>query len=211
MTATAAPSSRERLGRLLELAAGGADARAALLDQLADLLFDWPADYAQAMRAPFEALFEKTAREADAATRAVLAARLADHAELPVALLNEFFLDAAEPMRADILRRNDARDDAMPQPLRADAAGLVAAARRTMNGAFAEIFASALSLPSPMARAILRDGQAAAIACRSAGLDRAAYSAIALLTGSDPACLAQYDDIPQAGAERLVEFWRTRI
>jgi hypothetical protein len=122
MTATAAPSSRERLGRLLDLAAGGAGARTALLGQLADLLFDWPADYAQAMRAPFEALFEKTAREADAATRAALAARLADHAELPVALLNEFFLDAAEPMRADILRRNDARDDAMPKKLHADAA-----------------------------------------------------------------------------------------
>jgi hypothetical protein len=210
MTATAAPSSRERLGRLLELAAGGADARTALLGQLADLLFDWPQDYAQAMRAPFEALFEKTAREADAATRAGLAARLAGHAELPVALLNEFFLDAPEPMRADILRRNDARDDAMPERLHADAAGLVAAARKTMNGAFADVFASALSLPASMARAILRDGQAAAIACKSAGLDRAAYSAIALLTGSDPACLAQYDDIPQAGAERLTQFWRER-
>ena len=210
MTATAPPSSRERLGRLLELAAGGADARTALLGQLAGLLLDWPQDYAQAMRAPFEALFEKTAREADAATRAELAARLAGHAELPVALLNEFFLDAAEPMRADILRRNDSRDDAMPQRLHADAAGLVAAARKTMNGAFADAFASALSLPASMARKVLGDSHAAAIACKSAGLDRAAYSAIALLTGTDPARLAQYDDIPQAGAERLTQFWRER-
>jgi hypothetical protein len=205
---TAAPSSRERLGRLLDLAAGGAGARTALLDELADLLLDWPMDYAQAMRAPFEALFEKTAREADGATRAALAARLAGHGELPVALLNEFFLDASEPMRANILKRNDARDDEMPKKLHADAAELVAAARRTMNGAFADIFASALSLPAQTAHAILRDGQAAAIACRSAGIDRAAYSAIALLTGTDP--LAQYDDIPQAGAERLTQFWRER-
>jgi hypothetical protein len=211
MTANAAPSSRERLGRLLDLAAGGADARTALLGQLADLLLDWPADYAQAMRAPFEALFEKTAREADAATRAELAARLAGHAELPIALLNEFFLDAPEPMRADILRRNDACDDAMPERRRADAAELVAAARKTMNGAFADAFACALSLPADIARRVLRDGQAAAVACKSAGIDRAAYSAIALLIGADCARLAQYDDIPQAGAERLVEFWRTRI
>jgi hypothetical protein len=207
---TATPSSRERLGRLLELAAGGGEARTALLGELADLLLDWPADYAQAMRAPFEALFEKTAREACAATRAELAARLAGHTELPVALLNEFFLDASQPMRANILKRNDARDDAMPGKLRADAAQLVAAARRTMNGAFADAFASALSLPVGMARTILRDSQAAAIACKSAGLDRAAYSAIALLTGTDPACLAEYDAIPQAGAERLTQFWRER-
>jgi len=210
MTATAAPSSRERLGRLLELAAGGAEARAALLDDLADLLLDWPLDYAQAMRAPFEALLEKTAREADGPTRARLAARLAGHEELPVALLNEFFLDAQDAMRANILKRNEAMDDAMPAPLRADAAGLVAAARKTMNGAFAETFASSLSLPADIARRVLGDSQAAAIACKSAGLDRAAYSAIALLTGTDPMRLAEYDDIPQAGAERLVQFWRER-
>jgi hypothetical protein len=210
MTAAAIPSSRERLGRLLELAAGGAEARAALLGDLADLLLDWPMDYAQAMRAPFEALLEKTAREADGPTRAHLAARLAGHEELPVALLNEFFLDAQDTARASILRRNEARDDAMPEPFRADAAHLVAAARTTMNGAFAETFAASLSLPADIARRVLRDGQAAAVACKGAGLDRAAYSAIALLTGTDPARLAEYDAIPQAGAERLTQFWRER-
>jgi hypothetical protein len=203
-------SSRERLGRLLELAAGGAAAHAALLGELADLLLDWPADYAQAMRAPFEALLEKTAREADAPARAGLAARLAGHEELPVALLNEFFLDAPDAMRVHILKRNDALDDAMPAPPRPDAADLVAAARKTMNGAFAETFAAALCLPAGMARRLLDDTQAAAVACKAAGLDRAAYSAIALLTGADVAHLARYEDIPQAGAERLMQFWRER-
>lgn len=201
-------SSRERLNRLLDLAARGAGGRGALLDELADLLTDWPADYAQAMRGPFEALFEKTAREADGATRAALAARLADHEELPVALLNEFFLDSDAPTRTRILKRNQAVDDDDAPPARADGAALVAAARRTMNGAFVEIFADALALPPGLAAAILRDPQAMAIACRGAGLDRASYSAIALITGAaEP---ADYDTIAREAAQRLTSFWQTR-
>ena len=199
-------SSRERLNRLLDLAARGAGGRAALLDELADLLSDWPADYAQAMRAPFEALFEKTAREAGGAARTALAARLADHEELPLALINEFFLDADAPSRARILKRNQSLDDDTPPP-RADGAALVAAARRTINGAFADTFAAALTLPRGMAEAILADPEAFAVACKGAGLDRAAYSAVALLCGS---ALAPFEDIPQAGAERLTRFWRER-
>src|SRR5665213_3107196 len=71
-----AQAPRERLNHLLELAAQGPAGRAALLGELADLLLDWPADYALAMRAPFEALFEKTAREVDAQTRVDVARRL---------------------------------------------------------------------------------------------------------------------------------------
>ncbi len=199
-------SSRERLNRLLDLAAQGARGRTALLDELAGLLTAWPADYAQAMRGPFEALFERTARDADAPTRAGLAARLADHEELPVALVNEFFLDADEPTRTHILKRNQSLgdDDA---PLPADGAALVEAARSTMNGAFVDAFAQALSLPRGTARAVFADAEAMAIACKGTGIDRAAYSAVALLTGS---ALAEFEAIPDAAARRLARFWRER-
>ncbi|HWA91863.1 MAG TPA: hypothetical protein VG889_17625 [Rhizomicrobium sp.] len=207
-----AQSSRERLNHLLELAAQGEAGRAGLLDDLADLLTDWPADYAQAMRGPFEALFEKTAREAGRGTRARLAARLAFHDELPVALINGFFLDADAATRAHILKRNAALDDddGEPQPAAADAASLVAAARRTMNGAFAEIFAGHLSLPRETARAILGDatGEALAVACKGAGIDRAACSALALLAGGTVP--ADYDAVPPDAARRLVRYWRER-
>ena len=255
-----AQTSRDRLNHLLELAAQGAAGRAGLLDDLADLLTDWPADYAQAMRGPFETLFEKTAREADAATRTRLAARLADHGELPVTLLNGFFLDADAATRAHILRRNaalgDEEEDAEAEPARADGMGqacadygapirtvdagtarevdggrslaadsepthaahgatratdgatLVAAARRTVNGAFVEIFADALALPRVTARAILADSGAMAIACKGAGIDRAAYSALALLAGGTAP--ADYDAIPRAAARKLVGYWRER-
>jgi hypothetical protein len=206
-----AQSSRDRLNHLLELAAQGAAGRAGLLDDLADLLTDWPADYAQAMRGPFEALFEKTAREADCGTRTLLAARLADHGELPVALLNGFFLDADAATRAHILKRNAALDDdaADAGPVRAaDGATLVAAARRTVNGAFVEIFADTLSLPRGTARAIFADGGAMAVACKGAGLDRAACSAITLLAGGGAP--VDYDAIPREAARRLVRYWRER-
>lgn len=201
-------SSRERLGTLLDLAAQGAAGRAALLDELASLLVDWPADYVQAMRGPFEALFEKTAREATPQVRANLAERLADHDELPVALLNEFFLDAPQAARARILRRNAALDepDGAP-PRKADACALVAAARRTVNGAFLDVFAHALSLEPVLAGAIFADAEAMAVACRGAGIDRAAYSTIALLTAR---ALADFENIPQAAAARLVAFWQAR-
>jgi hypothetical protein len=204
-------NSRDRLNHLLDLAAQGPDGRAALLDDLAGLLIDWPADYAQAMRAPFEALFEKTARETDRFGRAAVAPKLAGHDELPVALLNEFFLDAPTPLRSEILKRNAALDTGA-EPARADGEALVAAARRTVNGAFAEIFASALSLERALAQAILDDasGEALAVACKGAGIDRAAYSAVALLAGCPPSQLAAYDTIDGAAAERLTRFWQDR-
>ena len=201
-------SSRERLGTLLDLAAHGAAGRAALLDELANLLVDWPADYVQAMRGPFEALFEKTAREAAPEVRAGLAERLADHDELPVALLNEFFLDASPAARAHILRRNAALEEPHgTRPQKADPRALVEAARRTVNGAFLDVFAHALSLEPALASAIFADAEAMAVACRGAGIDRAAYSTIALLTAR---ALADFENIPQAAAARLVAFWQAR-
>jgi hypothetical protein len=208
-----AQAPRERLNHLLELAAQGPAGRAALLGDLADLLLDWPADYALAMRAPFEALFEKTAREADSAARANVAARLEGHEDLPVSVLNEFFFDAPDELRTRILARNEALDADGMEPGHVDTPGLVEAAR-TMNGAFVDVFASTLSLPLSIAQEILTDasGQSLAIACKGAGLDRAAFSAIALLTAgrTDAARLRHFDAIPTTGAERLLDFWRGR-
>jgi hypothetical protein len=209
---TDALSSRERLNRLLDLAARGDAGRAALLDELADLLLDWPAGYAQAMRAPFEALFEKTAREADAPTRAALAERLEGAAGLPVELLNTFYFEAPAGLRACILAY-DADAPGEPSAPATDGAALVASARRTMNGTFVQAFAAALSLPGDVAHAILADasGQALAVACRGAGLDRATFSALAILTGGpSPDRLAAFDTVPGAGAAQLLRAWRAQ-
>lgn len=211
-----AHNPRERLNHLLELAGQGAAGQAALFGELAELLLDWPADYAQAMRAPFETLLQKTAREVDAPTRAALAQRLRGHDELPVCLLNEFFLDAPCDVRARILARNemDGADSGEPAGDAVDGAALVGAARTT-NGAFAETFAAMLSLPQAVATEILADEtrQALAIACKGAGIDRAAFSAIAVLadpTGTAAARLAAFDAVPQAAADRLTRLWRAR-
>lgn len=209
-----AQAPRERLNHLLDLAAQGPAGRAALLEELTDLLLDWPKDYALAMRAPFEALLEKTARDVDAATRAGIAVRLEGHDELPVSLLNEFFLEAPQGLRARILALNDVLEGETDTPSPPDSTALLAAAR-TMNGAFAEKFAQALSLPPPTAKDILTDasGQSLAVACKGSGIDRATFSSIALLTshGGNPLeRLSAYDQVPQAAAIRLTEFWRAR-
>ena len=88
------PTAKDRLCHLLELAEEGPAQRAALVGELADLLLDWPPDWPEAMRAPVMALLEKTVRETDEETRAKLAARLGGHGELPLELVNEFYLSA---------------------------------------------------------------------------------------------------------------------
>ncbi|MDE3116420.1 MAG: hypothetical protein KGL26_12530, partial [Pseudomonadota bacterium] len=129
---------RDRLVRLADLAASQApEDRARLIGALAELLLDWPEDYPLAMRAPFDALLTRVAPEADAATRADLAARFAALPDAPVALLNELFFDAAPQVKAQILRRNAlaleaaAHDSPLPETAdgHAEEARLVAAAR----------------------------------------------------------------------------------
>ena len=181
--------------------------------ELADLLLDWPADYAQAMRAPFEALFEKTAREADERRVPGSHSALKGTTNFPSrSSTNSISMRPAACAPASCrgtrrwtARRGNARS--------VDGPALVEAAR-TMNGAFAARFASTLSLPGAIAREILTDasGQSLAVACKGAGLDRAAFSAIALLTAPELGCerLCHFDAVPQTGAERLLDFWRGR-
>ena len=101
-------TAKERLSHLLELAAKGAAERAALAGEVANLLHDWPPAYPAPMRASFEALLEKIAREVDEAGRRDLAKRFEASGDAPLSLLNELFLSSSDAMRDEILRRNDA-------------------------------------------------------------------------------------------------------
>jgi hypothetical protein len=208
------PTAKERLCHLLELAEEGPAQRTALVGELADLLLDWPSDCPKAMRAPVVALLEKTVRETDDGTRAKLAARLGGHGELPLDLVNEFYLSAPAPVRREILMRNELAGDEAGETAAPDAAFLVAAARDARVRDFAERFRSAFGIAPRTAETILSDesGEALAVLCKGAHLDRAAFSALALLKGADAegasARLAAFDTVPQHAAERLTRSWR---
>jgi len=186
------PTPKERLSHLLELAARGAGERAALAGEVADLLLDWPDAYPTSMRATFESLLEKIVREMDLGARAALAPRFHGRDDVPLTLLNEFFLCAPDEMRAAILARNDAAGatDALP----IDSGALLEAARSGKD------FAAALAR-----RAVL---------CKGAGISRATFSAIAILAGPPRpvdesfAMLAAYDRVPANGAMQLLAFWQ---
>ena len=206
------PTPKERLNRLLELAAQGASERAALAGEVADLLLDWPAPYPMSMRATFEALLEKIVREMDLAGRAMLAPRFEDRDDFPLSLLNEFFLGAGDPMRAAILARNDAMGAADALPIDSDALLHAARTAEDFSGALARL----AGLSEPLAAAIAGDGGALAVLCKGASIHRAAFSAIAILAGpprsvhANFAMLAAYDDVPADGAAQLLAFWQAR-
>jgi len=69
-------SGTQRLINLLELANQGPTMRAALAEEVAELLTDWPADCPFEMRSTCEALLARAAREVDDDTRARLRIRL---------------------------------------------------------------------------------------------------------------------------------------
>ncbi|MGC9954136.1 MAG: DUF2336 domain-containing protein [Rhizomicrobium sp.] len=208
------PTAKERLCHLLELAEEGPAQRTALVGELADLLLDWPPDCPPAMRAPVVALLEKTSRETDDGTRARLAARLGGHGELPLDLVNEFFLSAPARVRREILMRNELAGEANDIAAAPDAALLVAAARDARAHDFAERFGTAFGIAPHTAQTILSDasGEALAVLCKGAHLDRATFSAVALLKGAPAddtaAQLSAFDIVPQHAAERLTRTWQ---
>jgi hypothetical protein len=212
--------ARERLQRLIELAGENTpEKHRALAFELCDLLFDWPGRYPAAMREPFEALLEKVLRRLDGTTRRMIAARLATHAETAITLLNEFYLDMPAEARVGILARNANFAEIAPQEDgHADDAPLIDAARHTRGNELAAAFAHFLGVPAVTAQRILEDssGNALAVACKGARVRRATFSALALLTlpeiRSNPtvrhARLSAFDDIPQGGADTMLDFWR---
>lgn len=199
-------AAKEQLGHLLVLVAERQWTPLAL--ELAGLLLDWPDDYPEAMRGPMLALFETALKEADSATVASLAVRFANHPDIPLKVMNAFYLAAPAPMRREILLRNAMEPlQAWPEP--ANGGALLTAAR---NGArdFLSAFAAGSSLPRKIASAVLSDpsGEALAVLCRGTGLDRATFSALAVLKGPRGVPLAVFDTVEGKAAAHLVSDWR---
>ena len=80
-------ASRPRLVHLLDLADKGPALRAALAEEVAEMLTNWPADCPREMRATCEALLAQAAREVDSDTRARLRVRLYADPELAARVL----------------------------------------------------------------------------------------------------------------------------
>jgi hypothetical protein len=167
-----------RLVHLLELADKGPALRAALAEEVAEMLTDWPVDCPPEMRATCEALLAQAAREVDNDTRARLRVRLYADPEL-----------SARVLPRDIPER-----------------ALVEAAR---NGDVAVTLARALHLSPQTARQILndKDGLALAVAAKSIGLSRAAYSALALLAHPATPPLDAFEQVNAVEAARRLRDW----
>jgi hypothetical protein len=172
-----------RLTHLLDLAGKGPALRAALAEEAASLLVEWPADCPAEMKPVFENLLAKTAREVDADTRARLRIQL--------------YADRA--LAARVLPRDDS------------VTPLIAAARE--SGDVAARLADALGVTVARVCGILEDesGGLLAIAAKGAGLGRATYSTLALLAlpdGDGTARLEAWDGISTLDAARTLREWR---
>jgi hypothetical protein len=193
--------ARERLIQLLGLAA---ERRwSPLARELCDLVLYWPSDWHDTMRAPVIAL-----READSETQAVLAGRMAGHADIPLKLMNVLYLAAPGPLRREILMRNEL-EGATPEPLPVDRTAVLAAARNR-QGDFLGTLARLSAIPRRTLSLVLGDagGEPLAVLCRGLGLDRASFSAVALLRGAPDLPLAVFDTVAPKAAALLVHDWR---
>ena len=178
-------SGTERLNNLLELAAQGPAMRAALAEEVAELLIAWPRDCPAEMRATCEALLARAAREVDDDTRARLRVRL-----------------YADPALARRMLPREAQDRV-----------LIEAARS--GEAVHQRFARALGISEKLASDILGDegGHALAVAAKALGLNRAAFSCLAMLVqprGDIAACykrLDAFDTISAVEASRELRRW----
>ena len=179
-------SAPDKLSHLLELADQGPSLRAALAEEVADLLAAWPADYPESMRQVCEALLANAAHDIDAPTRARLRVQLYSQPRLAQRVL----------------------------PREAASQSLIEAARSGKN--LIETLAQCLGIENRIASDILRDesGAKLAMACKAACMDRAAFSALALLT--HPArdrshafvMLDTFDNVPVSEANRRLRNWQ---
>jgi hypothetical protein len=176
----------QKLSHLLRLADQGPALRAALAEEVAELLADWPSDFPQTMRGACEALLVKAAHDVDAATRARLRVQLCSDPELAGRVL----------------------------PRESAAQGLIETARQ--GGDLALMLAELLGVGENMAAQILGDetGVALAVACKGVNMDRAAFSALAILArpGRDRiqaySVLDAFDTVPAGEAARVLRGWR---
>jgi Uncharacterised protein conserved in bacteria (DUF2336) len=179
-------AASQKLSHLLLLADQGPALRAALAEEVAELLTHWPGDYPQEMRPICEALLAKAACDVDPATRARLRVQLYSDPELAHRVLPREFAGQT----------------------------LVETARH--GGDLAAALAESLGVHLAIAGQILEDdsGASLAVACKGANLDRAAFSALALLVhpsrdrGHAFAVLDAFDTVPVSEATRLLRGWR---
>jgi hypothetical protein len=178
-------SGPERLLNLLSLADQGPAMRAALAEELAELLTDWPADCPLEMRGSCEALLARAACEVDDDTRARLRIRL-----------------YADPALAARVLPREAQDKCLVDSARA-------------GEKLDQRIARALGVSEHLASEILEDasGHSLAVAAKAIGLNRAAFSTLALLAqpgGDLGACYARldaFDAITASEASRELRKW----
>jgi hypothetical protein len=86
----------------------------------------------------------------------------------------------------------------------------ILAAARTKSGDFTGTLARLTGLPHRVVMAILTDpsGEPLAVLCRGTNLDRASFSALALLRGAAGLPLAVFDTVAPKAAAHLVTDWR---
>lgn len=183
---SASPSASERLSHLLELAGQGPALRAALAEEVAELLIHWPDDCPQNMRGVVETLLAKCARDVDPPVRARLRVRLYADPDL-----------AARVLPREVAGR-----------------ALVEAART--GGDVEAALAEVLGLDDATAHDILGDGEKLALACKAAGIDRATFSALALTAGpihqtsGGMALLERWNTIAVSEARECLHQWRAQ-
>jgi len=176
----------DKLSRLLDLADQGPALRAALAEEVAELLSAWPASYTDSMREVCESLLAKAVRDVDAPTRAKLRVQL-----------------YALPGLAQRVLPRDA------------ASGLLIEAARTGKDLTVRL-AESLGVDGRIAHDILTDesGAKLAVACKAACMDRSVFSALALLI--HPArdrshafvMLDTFDTVPAGEAGRRLRGWQ---
>jgi hypothetical protein len=176
----------EKLSHLLQLADQGPALRAALAEEVTELLTHWPSDYPDSMRSVCETLLAKAAHDVDAQTRARLRLQLQSH--------------------PDLAQRALPQDTAAQAPVEAARSG------KDLTAALGQ----SLGVEAETARQILDDasGTALAVACKGAQIDRAAFSALAVLTHPSRnrsqafAVLDAFDKVAMSDAAYMLHRWR---
>jgi hypothetical protein len=181
-----AMAASQKLSQLLQLADQGPALRAALAEEVAELLSAWPLGYPESMREICEALLAKAAHDVDAATRARLRVQLQSQPDLTQRVLPQ------EGLSQLLLEAARAGQDLVP------------------------VLAAILRVDEKVAGEILRDesGAKLAAACKGARMDRATFSALALLTHPAPdrshafVMLDTFDTMPASEASRRLHDWQ---
>jgi hypothetical protein len=177
-------AASQKLSHLLQLADQGPTLRAALAEEVAELLASWPSDYPESMRPVCEALLAKAAHDLDAAAHARVQQMLSS--------------------RPDLSRR------LLPSGLEA----VVAAARAGENAANALAQSLGVNGVRAQKILADESGAMLALACKGARFDRAAFSALALLLhpardrGHAFALLDAFDAIAVSEAVYTLNSWR---